>query len=76
MTDVIFSSYVQLSDVTDFSWPSYSFWTQSFFGHSGIVPAGTGNPLTERGEEAIKGEKGQKHFRVPQRKPIFTQQVT
>lgn len=42
-------------DITD--WSSYFYWTQSFFGHSGFAPAGTGNSLTERVEEAIKGEK-------------------
>lgn len=42
-------------DITD--WSSYFYWTQSFFGHSGFAPAGTGNSLTERGEEAIEGKK-------------------
>lgn len=43
------------SDVTD--WSSYSYWTRSFFGHSGFAPVGTGNPLAERGKRPLKGKK-------------------
>lgn len=43
------------TDVTNRS--SYFYWTQSFFGHSGFAPVGTGNPQAERGEEAIEGGK-------------------